>query len=173
MHKYLLISLLPLSLAACHQHPPRDCQLGADVHVQMRSPFDDSSNRSIRLSAGETIHGTFSPVGALRVDAIAVQIGNGGGSADGEVEFRLCQDGRCVEGKAPLQGSKDNDYLEIALRPNLAVTLEGGVVSYEFKRLSGTKEMVAWVYPGAGRQTGLQLSAGGTTEALNLMFRQY
>ncbi|MBO9787583.1 hypothetical protein [Xanthomonas phaseoli] len=173
MLKHLLVSLLPLSLAACHQYPPRDCQLSGNVQVQVRSPLDDSSNRSIRLSAGETIRGTFSPAGALPVDAVAVQIGNGGGAADGEVEFRLCQDGRCVEGKAPLQGSKDNDYLEVGLRSNLGVTFEGGMISYEFKRLSGTKEMVAWIYPGIGRQTGLTLAAGSTDETLNLMLRQH
>lgn len=173
MRKCLLIALVPLSLAACHQYPPRDCTLGSDVQVQVRSPLDDASNRSVPLAVGETISGIFSPGGALRVDAVAVQIGNGGGDAEGEVGFRLCQDGRCVEGKAPIQGAKDNDYLEIPLQPNLGVTFEGGVISYELKRLSGAKELTAWVYPGTGRQTRLQVGGGESAEVLNLMLRQH
>lgn len=173
MRNTLIITLLPLALAACHQYPPRDCQMGSDVLVQVRSPLNDSSNRSIPLTVGESITGAFSPVGALRVDAVAVQVGTAGGTAEGEIEFRLCQDGRCVEGRSPLHGAKDNDYLEIPLQPNIGITFEGGVVSYELKRISGTKELTAWAYPGAGHQTRLKTGSGETAEVLNLMLRQH
>lgn len=173
MHKFLFATLLPLSVAACHQQPPRQCEIGSTVAVQVRSPFDDSSNRAIALKAGEVIQGEFSPVGALRVDSVAVQIGNGGGAASGDLLFRLCQDGRCVEGRAPLKGSQDNAYLEIPLTPHIGVTFEAGTIHYELKRISGTGEMVAWVYPGTGGHTAMQINSGGSGEVLNLMLRQH
>jgi hypothetical protein len=173
MRKYVLVSLVSLSLTACHQYPPRECQGGSQIQVQMRAPFDDSSNRSIVVAQGESIKGTFMPAGALRVDAVAVQIGNGGGAADGELRIKLCQDGKCVEGTAGVAGSKDNEYLEIRLTPNLPVTFEAGMISYELTRVSGTKEVVAWTYPGNARTTNMELKGVGTNEVLNLMFRQY
>ncbi|OEZ01753.1 MULTISPECIES: hypothetical protein [Stenotrophomonas] len=173
MQKALLATLLPLALASCHQYPPRLCEVGSPIQMQVRSPFDDSSNRGIVLAVGETVQGSFLPVGSLRVDAVAVQIGNGGGGASGEVVFRLCQDGRCVEGKGQLKGSRDNDYLEIPLTPPLGVTFEAGTISYELKRISGQGELTAWAYPGTGRNTAMQVGEDRSAEVLNLMLRQH
>lgn len=173
MRNILLASILPLVLVACYQSPPRDCKLGSEVHVQIRSPIDDSANRSIALNKGESVSGSFTPVGALRVDALAVQIGNDGGNADGDVVMELCQDGRCVRGHAALQGSKDNDYLEVPLTPALPVTFEAGVVTYELKRESGVRSISVWVYPGVGSQTALMQGEARSKEAMNIMMRQY
>lgn len=172
-HLHTLV-LLPMLLSACHQYPPRACERGDQIQVQVRSPINDTSNRSAPLSAGQSIRGEFGPVAALRVDTVAVQIGNGGGSATGEVAFQLCQDGRCTAGTASLAGSADNAYLPIPLAPGLPITLEGGIVSYTLERTSGEGEMLAWVYPGSNQHTQMQQGVDtSSTEVLNLMFRQY
>jgi len=173
MRNIMLAGFVPLFLVACHQPPPRECTLGPEVGVQVRSPIDDSANRSISMGNGQSVRGSFLPTAALRVDAVGVQIGNDGGRADGEISIELCQDGRCVHGHAQVQGSKDNDYLEVPLKPALPVSFDAGVVTYSLKRESGSRSVAVWAYPGIGSQTSLTHGDDKRGEALNLMMRQY
>ncbi len=173
MLKNLALVLLVPSTVACHQPPPRDCTVGSTIHVQVRSPINDLSNRSIALEKGDSVAGTFDPTAALRVDAIAVQIGNGGAGADGDIVLEICQDGRCAKGAAAVQDGKDNDYLEVRLTPSLPLTFDGGAVSYVLKRESGARGILVWAYPGFGGKTKLVNRDQSSAETLNLMMRQY
>lgn len=173
MLRNLPLVLLVSSIVACHQPAPRDCTIGTNIHVQVRSPINDLSNRSIALEKGDSVAGTFEPTAALRVDAIAVQIGNGGAGADGDIAMEICQDGRCAKGAAAVHDGKDNGYLEVRLTPSLPLTFDGGPVSYVLKRESGTRAILAWAYPGFGDKTKVVNRDQSSAEALNLMMRQY
>lgn len=99
------------------------------------------------LSAGNSLNGTFTIPQSGDVQAMGLQIGNYGGSANGTAMLELCLSaGVCEHGTASILGSLDNNYLQFQLTAPLAVTA-GSTLTYTFTRIDGDKPFAIWTYP--------------------------
>jgi len=165
------IPLLP-ALAACHQYPPGVCRAGDAAPVEVRLAFDDRSNAPVALPVGQSLAGVLAPPGTLRVDAVAVQIGNDRGAVEGELALKLCQAGRCSEGKADVTAVKDNDYLTVMLNPSLPISYAAGPIHYELQRISGKNTLTLWAYPSLSAAAGIEEDGTVGPHTLNFLFRQ-
>lgn len=115
----------------------------------------DGANEAVFLAEGEAVtYRVLAPSeGALT--GVGVQIGNFGGSSEGEIGVRVCQQDVCREGSAPLAGSVDNSSLGIALDSYLEVA--EGPVELRVSRKSGYNPFAVWAYPA---ETGMTLPDG-------------
>lgn len=169
--RWMWISMLP-ALAACHQFPPGVCRTGVDVPVEVRLAFNDTSNVPMALREGVPVSGLLVSPGTMRVDAVQVQIGNNGGMSSGMLALRLCQAGRCVQGKADVASVKGNDYLTIDVKPSLPISYTAGPIRYDLTRLPGNGELRLWTYPSVSAVAGIEDQGHIGPQTLNLVFRQ-
>jgi len=98
------------------------------------------------LRAGDFVTGHFSVPGSGELAAVSVQIGNYGGTADGDLEARVCQLQRCSQGRTLLEGSVDNAMLELSLERPLAIE-PGAPVTYQITKHEGATVVALWLYP--------------------------
>lgn len=97
------------------------------------------------LATGSFVTGSLNLPKAGKVSAFAIQIGNYANTADGNVSIELCQHGRCSSGQQSLAGSKDNEYLEIAMERPLDVGTDSPL-TYRFTKLDGGNQVALWLY---------------------------
>lgn len=169
---FLVPILLGVVLSGCHQYAPAKRCIGGQSNVEIRTYLDDSSNAAVPLKHGDKLSGILISPGSLRIDSIGLQIGNGGGTADGKLIIKICQSGLCSTGEAQLAGSRDNDYLQFKLQKSLPITYEDGPLQYELMRDSGTKDVIVWTYPAFGKVTRLNIAGESQARTVNLVFGQ-
>ena len=140
--------------------------------MEVRLAFNDTSNAPVSLQEGIPVSGILMPPGTMRVDAVKVQIGNDGGMSSGMLALRLCQAGRCVEGKADVTGVKGNDYLTIGVNPSLPITYTAGPIRYELTRSPGNGAVTLWTYPSVSTNAGIEDRGRIGAQTLNMVFQQ-
>lgn len=111
----------------------------------------EGTNEAVFLTDGE---GLTYQLGAPEdgvLNGVGVQIGNFGGTSDGQLGVRVCQEEQCSEGSAPLAGSVDNASLAVALQTPLQVTQ--GPLEVRVSRTGGFNPFAVWAYPSDGSMT--------------------
>jgi hypothetical protein len=171
MLKSWAIVALNLVLVGCNQYPD-NCPVRGDGVVEIRASLDDSSNAPLPLQKGESLVGAIVTPGTMRVDAVAVQIANGGGKADGGLKIRVCQADLCSNGESQLMGSQDNDFLSINLNPSMLINYGRGPLKYTITRESGVEQMSVWTYPAYGNIAHIQVGDQIQQRTINMLLIQ-
>lgn len=145
---------LPQAEAPVGSSNPSGPQVRADEVLAASRPLAiavEGANEAILLSEGENL--TFEIAAPLDgvLNGVAIQIGNFGGSSEGEISVRVCQDEACGEGSATLAGAVDNAALPVALDTPLQITQ--GPMEVRVSRKSGYNPFAVWAFPADSRMT--------------------
>lgn len=164
-----LLSLLPAcgdrrSDTASSPQPTPAPASGQGVTAAVTAPLIEllptgGAAEAFPLAAGSYMSGRFVLKNAAQLNSAHVQIGNYGGTSDGEFSVELCKQQECVKGIKSLTGSVDNEYLEISLETPLTVAANEEV-SYRISKVGGTEPVALWLYPVAGSLTAIRINDG-------------
>lgn len=116
--------------------------------AQVELPFQDATGRAIILMAGQKLESAYTSTFSGAVEAGSIQVGNFGGSADGNVQLQVCVESRCSLGSTPLSGSLDNKQMKFSLEKPVSVRF-GDVLTLKITRTDGEKPAAVWVYKSA------------------------
>ena len=104
------------------------------------------------LATGAAMTLRFRPQGE-DVQALMFLLGNAGGTADGRLRARLCQEGRCAVASAALAGATDNGFFQLRLGETLPlVGSEEAEVTIE--KEGGAGPILLWGRPALAPETG-------------------
>lgn len=162
----LLVSLLPLLLAACGNQPSGTASSSTAVSSTAASAPAGSSNsllvdvfsgniatgKAVPLATAQTISGVIEIKKLGSVQAFDVQIGNYNNTSDGTLAVKLCEGPTCSEGSAPIAKSSDNQNFEISLTHAIDVA-PGTPLHYTLTRTTGSKPFAIWTYSDANATT--------------------
>lgn len=171
MPKKWAVIALNLVLVGCNQYPD-NCPIPGDGVVEIRASLDDSSNAPLPLKKGGGLVGAIIAPATMRVDAVAIQIANGGGKADGSLKIKICQAELCSSGESQLVGSQDNDYLSINLNPSMLINYGRGPLKYTITYESGVEQMSVWTYPTYGNIAHIQVGDQIQRRTINMLLTQ-
>lgn len=170
--RIIVMTSIAVALAGCEQtapDPPQaeapvgssnagasrsESQVRADKVLAASRPLTiavEGANEAIMLSEGENLTYEVAAPSDGVLNGVAIQIGNFGGSSEGEIGLRVCQDEVCSEGTATLAGSVDNAALPVALDAPLQITQ--GPMQVRVSRESGYNPFAVWAYPADSRMT--------------------
>lgn len=115
--------------------------------VAMDSPLADAaSNVPLALRNGAVARVTWRAPASGQVERIAVQIGNYGGTSDGDLVVTACAQAGCVSQRGSLKGSRDNAFFELALPRPWRLTF-GEQLNMEITNNGSTQPVALWTYP--------------------------
>jgi hypothetical protein len=156
--------ILLAGLAACSEGAaPVPAQVSSNAEGQAGTkptPVSDRVELPVTLEAGEpllmgaggVLTASLSVPKSGLVDAVGIQIGNFGGASDGQLMVRLCQQDQCIEGRANLQGSADNEYFMVTMDRPFQLASDVPLV-ITVARMDGTGQFAVWTYPADGSLT--------------------
>lgn len=164
--RMLVLAVSSLTFAACTQQEssnvpttagepspndvkPEDLQASSTTATgRVEVPVSPTGSEPYLMASSNSVSGSFGSPSAGTVSGFAVQIGNFGGTADGQLSVKLCSatTQQCIEATANLAGSVDNDFLPVPLAQPIKVST-GEVMSYTLTRASGEKPFAIWTYP--------------------------
>lgn len=123
-------------------------------------PVGAGPAEALPLVPGSFISGSSQLKDAVTATALAVQVGNYGNTSDGKLAVEVCEQKQCSHGEAPLSGSADNQYLEVAFDQPLAFAA-GQSLTYRISKLEGGKPVAVWLYPAS---SGQKIAVNGKDE---------
>lgn len=116
------------------------------VSQRVEVAISNEDGQPLLVGPGGISVGQFAPPKAGAVSAAGVQVGNFGGTSDGMLVIKLCQDGECIEGQGDLSDSVDNEYMVVSFPTALNINNKSAI-DITVTRVGGTGQFALWTYP--------------------------